>query len=93
VIANSSTAWQSVASINLVASGSTDSPGSGIARYQRQVSTDGGAPGATSTGASRLVTAEGETLVRFRAVDVSGKTSNWVVATPGSTAPSRPIRT
>ena len=34
-----------------------------------------------STGASRPVTAEGETLVRFRAVDVSGKTSNWVVAT------------
>ena len=81
VIANSSTAWQSVASINLVAS-STDSPGSGIASYQRQVSTDGGATwGAMSTGASRSVTAEGETLVRFRAVDVSGKTSNWVVAT------------
>jgi large repetitive protein len=81
VIANSSTAWQSVASINLVAS-STDSPGSGIASYQRQVSTDGGASwGSTSTGASRSVTAEGETLVRFRAVDVSGKTSNWVVAT------------
>ena len=82
VVANSSTTWQSVASINLVASGSTDSPGSGIAHYERQVSTDGGATwGATSTGASRLVTAEGETLVRFRAVDVSGKTSNWVVAT------------
>jgi hypothetical protein len=81
VIANSSTAWQSVASINLVAS-STDSPGSGIAGYQRQVSTDGGVSwGATSTGASRLVTAEGETLVKFRAVDVSGRTSNWVVAT------------
>ena len=81
VIANSSTAWQSVASINLVAS-STDSPGSGCASYQRQVSTDGGASwGSTSTGASRSVTAEGETLVRFRAVDVSGKTSNWVVAT------------
>jgi hypothetical protein len=81
VVANSSTAWQSVASINLVAS-STDSPGSGIAGYQRQVSTDGGASwGATSSGASRSVTAEGETLVRFRAVDVSGKTSNWVVAT------------
>ena len=94
VVANSSTTWQSVASINLVASGSTDSPGSGIARYERQVSTDGGATwGATSTGASRLVTAEGETLVRFRAVDVSGKTSNWVVATPGSIAPSRPTRT
>ena len=61
---------------------STDSPGSGIASYQRQVSTDGGASwGSTSTGASRSVTAEGETLVRFRAVDVSGKTSNWVVAT------------
>jgi hypothetical protein len=82
VIANSSTAWQSVASINLVASGSTDSPGSGIAGYERQVSTDGGTSwGSTSAGASRLVTAEGETLVRFRAVDVSGKTSNWVVAT------------
>ncbi len=82
VVANSSTTWQNVASINLVASGSTDSPGSGIARYERQVSTDGGATwGAVSTGSSRLVTAEGETLVRFRAVDVSGKTSNWVVAT------------
>ena len=82
VVANSSTTWQSVGSINLVASGSTDSPGSGISHYERQVSTDGGATwGATSTGASRLVTAEGETLVRFRAVDVSGNTSNWVVAT------------
>ena len=82
VVANGSTTWQNVASINLVASGTTDSPGSGIARYERQLSTDGGASwGPTSTGASRSVTAEGETLVRFRAVDVSGKTSNWVVAT------------
>src|SRR4029078_10187574 len=37
VVANSSTTWQSVASINLVASGSTDSPGSGISPYARQV--------------------------------------------------------
>src|SRR3954454_1355685 len=82
VVANSSTTWQNVASIDLVASGSADSPGSGIAGYQRQVSTDGGATwGPASTGTSRLVTAEGETLVRFRAVDVSGKTSNWVVGT------------
>jgi hypothetical protein len=82
VVADSSATWQNVASINLAASGSTDSPGSGIANYERQVSTDGGVTwGAVSAGASRSVTAEGETLVRFRAVDVSGKTSNWVVGT------------
>lgn len=91
-IATSSAAWQSVASIVLKAV-SADS-GSGIDFYHYQVSTNGGSSwGSVTTGQSKMVTAEGETLVRFQTVDVSGKKSNWVLATAriDRTKPTDPI--
>jgi hypothetical protein len=80
-VSGGSSSWQNVTSIALTAAGSTDT-GSGLAGYQRQLSTDGGVTwSATTSSSSRTVTAEGETLARFRAIDVSGLTSNWVTGT------------
>ena len=68
-----SSAWKNVASVTVSASGSTDAPGSGIAGYEHETSTDGGANwSARRPGRLARVTAEGETLVRFRAVDDRG---------------------
>ena len=79
VVSGGSPAWQSVTSLHLAASGSADT-GSGIATYQRETSIDGGRH---LVGAGERVqpdggVAQGETLVRFRAEDVSGRFSNWV---------------
>lgn len=78
-VSGGSSAWQNVASIDITASSSTDTGGSGLAGYQYRTSTDGGttwsAPGA---GSDDLVTAEGETLVQLRAIDGAGNTSGWV---------------
>ena len=84
LVAGGSSAWQSVLGIDISASGATDSGGSGIAGYQYQTSTDGGltwAPVLPINGADNLVTAEGETLVRFRTEDGAGNRSGWVSAT------------
>ena len=82
VVSGGSPAWQNVTSLHLAASGSTDSPGSGVASTERQISTDGGATwSATVLASGRTVTAEGETLVQFRTVDASGLASNWVQGT------------
>jgi hypothetical protein len=73
------TTWTKAASATVTASGSADSPGSGIDHYERATSTDGGATwGPTSVGSSQTVTAQNETLVRFRSVDASGLASGWV---------------
>jgi hypothetical protein len=87
-VTGGSLTWKNTASTAVTATGSTDSPGSGISTYQYRSSTDGGATwSAPANGATYTVTAEGETDVQFRAVDVSGQTSNWVPSTPtaGST--------
>ena len=61
------------ASMLVSASGSTDGAGSGIAGYQYETSTDGGSTWSSpAAGASPAVADEGETLVRFRAVDNAG---------------------
>ena len=100
-ISGGSLGWQSTASITISASGSAD-PASGLAHYEYQTSTDGGANWSSSTsGNSLAVTAEGETLVRFRAVDNAGNTSNWAPDAPlpagtariDRTAPTNPIVT
>ena len=88
-----SSAWKNVASVTVSASGSTDAPGSGIAGYEHETSTDGGANwSAANPGASLGVFAEGETLVRFRAVDDAGFRSGWNQATVriDRTVPSAP---
>jgi hypothetical protein len=92
-VTGGSLAWQSVASVAVTASGSTDSGGSGPATYQHRTSTDGGATwSAASAGAVATVSAQGETLVQLRAVDGAGNTSAWVGATVriDRTSPSAP---
>ena len=95
--------WRNVAQIAISASGSTDQAGgSGLAGYQYQVSTNGGATWtAAMAGSSFTVLNEGETLVQFRSVDSAGNVSAWTPAVNGAantaridrTAPSAPTVT
>jgi hypothetical protein len=93
-LSGSSAAWQNVASVTLGASGSSDAGGSGLAHIEYETSTDGGTTWSSSptTGASAVVSAEGDTRVRFRAVDGAGNASTWVQGTAriDRTAPSDP---
>ncbi|MGN6380696.1 MAG: beta strand repeat-containing protein [Gaiellales bacterium] len=93
-VSGGSANWQRVASIDISASASTDAGGSGLTGYQYETSTDGGTNWSPTpqAGPDALVTTEGETLVRFRAVDGAGNPSNWVQGTAriDRTAPSAP---
>jgi large repetitive protein len=92
-VAGGSLAWQSVASVLVTASGSSDSPGSGVSGYQSQTSIDNGVTWSSAiAGASASVSAQGETLVRFAAVDAAGFVSATTQATVriDRTAPSAP---
>jgi hypothetical protein len=92
-LAGGSSGWQNVPSVAITASGSGDGSGCGLAVYQSETSADGGktwsqaAPGATAT-----ISTEGQTLVRFRAVDALGNASAWAqsVAMIDRTAPTDP---
>ncbi len=84
--------WSAAASALVTASGSTDSPGSGVSGYQYETSTDGGTTWSAATpGASVSISAEGTTLVRFQALDVALHTSAWVQTSVqlDRTAPTR----
>ncbi|MFN8109212.1 MAG: choice-of-anchor C family protein [Thermoleophilia bacterium] len=88
-VSGGSLAWQSVASIAITASGSTDTGGASLTGYQSRLSTDGGTSwSAPASGATVVVSAEGETQVQFRAVDGAGNVSAWtpVSGTAGATA-------
>ena len=92
-VAGGSASWLNAASASLTASGATDTPGSGIDHYEYETSTDGGSTWSPATsGAAAAVSDEGETVVRFRAVDGAGLTSGWVQETVrlDRTAPSAP---
>jgi hypothetical protein len=72
-----STGWLNAASTTITATGGADA-GSGNAGYQWASSTNAGSTwGAPQSGSSTAVSAQGETLVRFRAVDAVGNTSAW----------------
>ena len=91
-VAGGSAVWQSVASVMVSASGSTDTL-SGLLGYEYQTSTDNGATWSASTsGAATTISAEGQTLVRFRSIDNVALTSAWVQATVriDRTAPTDP---
>jgi hypothetical protein len=73
----SSAAWKNVASVTLTPTGADDAL-SGIASYRYQTSTDAGSTwSAAASGATLTVSAEGETLIRFAAVDAAGNGSSW----------------
>jgi hypothetical protein len=95
-VTGGSTAWQNTASIT--AGGSSD-PLSGFANYDYRESTDGGATWDSPVSApSDRVSAEGRTLVQFRAVDAAGNASAWAPTSSGAantvkidrTAPTAP---
>ena len=93
-VSGGSLSWQSGASVAVTASGATDSPGSGVASYQYRTSTDGGVTwGAPATGNPALISAQGETVVQFRAVDAAGFTSSWAPAVPAAASTVRLDRT
>ncbi|HEY5031645.1 MAG TPA: hypothetical protein VIJ54_04160, partial [Actinomycetes bacterium] len=94
-VSGGSLSWQSAATVTLTASGSSEGLSvytAGVTSYQYRTSTNGGAswsaaataPGGPVTG-SVPVTAEGTTLVQFRAVDGAGNVSAWTPATPDAT--------
>jgi len=88
-VSGGSLSWQSVASVTVTGSASTDAGGSALSGYQYRTSTDGGTTWGTATsGASAVISAEGETLVQLRSVDGAGNTSAWTPSSPtaGSTA-------
>ncbi|HEY2788216.1 MAG TPA: hypothetical protein VGI72_02110 [Gaiellales bacterium] len=87
------TGWSAAASVLVSASGSTDTPGSGVSGYQHETSADGGATWSAATaGASVSVGAEGTTLVRFQALDGATHVSAWTQTSVqlDRTAPSAP---
>ena len=94
-VTGGSAVWQSVASVTLIADGSVDGTGgSGIDHYEYRESADGGATwSGPIVGPSDTVSAEGETLVAFRAVDEANLTSAWMTSTVriDRTAPSDPL--
>jgi hypothetical protein len=78
LVAGGTGGWSTAASVPVTASGSTDSPGSGVAGYQYEISTDNGTTwSSASSGASTSISAEGTTLVRFQALDNAGRASAW----------------
>ncbi len=82
-VVGGSSSWQGVASETVTGSGSTDAR-SGVEHYEYRESTTSGAGwGAPQIGSSDTVTAEGETLVQFRAVDAAGNDAAWAPATAG----------
>jgi hypothetical protein len=94
-VTGGSSSWQSVPSILLSASGSTDA-GSGVTGYQYATSTDNGQTWSSATsGSSFSVVPQGVTQVRFRAIDGAGRLSGWTVATAkiDRTAPAAPVVT
>jgi hypothetical protein len=69
-------------------------PASGIASYRSRVSADGGVTWSTGPADDVSVTAEGETLVQFAAVDRAGNVSAWsysAVVRLDRTAPDVPV--
>lgn len=81
-----SSAWLNATTLPISAGGATDAA-SGVASYQYRTSTNNGSTwtGATAGGTFN-VTAQGTTLVEFRAVDGVGLTSPWSAISAGGTA-------
>jgi large repetitive protein len=81
--------WQSTLAILVFGSGSTDAL-AGVDHYQFRSSADGGSTWSPATdGDTGVVTAEGSTIVQFRAVDGAGNASAWA---PGAAGVSNTVR-
>jgi hypothetical protein len=86
-VSGGSLSWQNVASVTVSAAGSTDTPASdGVNHYEYRTSTNGGTTwSAGISGAAAVVSAEGTTLVQFRAVDGAGNASAWTPSVADAT--------
>ncbi|MFN8123041.1 MAG: hypothetical protein U0237_11495 [Thermoleophilia bacterium] len=74
-----------VTDVTVVASGSTDAT-AGLSGYEHRTSVNGGSSWtAAASGPSVVVTAEGRTLVQFRAIDLVGNRSAWTPAAGDAT--------
>ena len=78
-VSGGSSSWTTAASVTITASGSTDTGGSGVDYYEYETSRPahgGGWPGPPIQGPA-VITSQGLTIVRFRAVDHAGNVSAW----------------
>ncbi|MDX6520738.1 MAG: large repetitive protein, partial [Gaiellales bacterium] len=78
VVTGGSLQWQNAVTVDVVGAGSVDAGGAGVDHYEYRTSTDGGllwSFGVAGNDAS--ISALGETLVQFRAVDAAGNASLW----------------
>lgn len=70
--------WTALPASTVTHGGALDpAPASGVASYRSRISTDGGTTWSAGPAADVTVTAEGETLVQFAAVDRAGNASPW----------------
>jgi len=77
-ITGGSNSYKNTASTTLTAAGSTDTGGSGLAGYQYRSEFDlSNVWSGASDGAQVTISAEGLTIVQFRAVDHAGNVSDW----------------
>ena len=84
-VSGGSLAWQSVSSVSVSGSGSTDTGGSGIDHYEYRTSADAGSTwSSATTGSTATITAEGSTIVQIRATDAAGNTSSWGPSSPNA---------
>jgi hypothetical protein len=84
-VSGGSGSWSTGASETVSAGAASDAL-SGVAGYQYQTSTDGGLTwSGPVSGNSLTVSAEGQTLLQFRAVDGAGNASAWSPVGSGST--------
>jgi hypothetical protein len=84
-VSGGSAKWLTADSKTVSASGSSDAL-SGFAGYQYETSTDGGSSWSQPSGGDSLVvSAEGQTLVQFRALDKAGNASAWSIVGPAGT--------
>ena len=85
--------WQNLSQMTLTGGGAADTL-SGVASYQYRTSGDGGASWTSATdGSSVIITAEGETLAQFRAIDGAGNVGAWAPAAGTALATARLDRT
>ena len=79
-VSGGSSSWTTAASVTITASGSTDTNGSGVAGYEYELSRPthgGGWPAPPTPGSAAVISTQGLTLVRFRAIDQAGNVSAW----------------
>lgn len=80
--------WSNAASVDVTATGQDDA--SGVGSFEHRLSLDGGTTWtAPAAGGAVAVSAQGETLISFRAIDRAGNVGDWTAATSGGSGAVR----